>query len=272
MSTASEFDTDTAVTRIADGAYTATATDRWNVGPVPNGGYTMALALRALLDAVERPDPLSVTAHFLKPMEPGPVELDVEVVRSSRTTATGAVRLLQHGTERLRMLGSATDLTASSGGPVHLDGGPPDLPPVEECPRGQGEMPGGDRVTLGQRFDLRVHPEHAGWARGAPTGRLEVAGWIRPVDGRDPDVLLLPVVVDAFPPTVFELGEVGWVPTMELTLHVRARPAPGWLRCAVRSRHVSAGLVEEDAEVWDAEGRLVAMSRQLSRLRRPRRR
>jgi acyl-CoA thioesterase len=267
---ASEFDTDTALTRVADGAYTAEATDRWSIGTVPNGGYTMAIALRALLAGLERPDPLSVTAHFLRPIAPGPLEIDVEGVHAGRSASTGMVRLSQDGTERLRMLGSATDLGGAMDGDPHHAAGPPDLPRVEACVRGRGAMPGGGHASVADRFDLRVHPDHAGWARGTPTGRLEIAGWIRAADGRTADPLLLPAVVDAFPPTVFELGMAGWVPTLELTLHVRVRPAPGWLRVGIRSRHVSAGLVEEDAEVWDEEDRLVAMSRQISRIPRPR--
>ncbi len=266
----SEFDTDTAISRLAEGAYTATATDRWSIGHVPNGGYTMAIALRALVEGMGRPDPLSVTAHFLSPAEPGPIGIDVEPVRAGRSAATGTVRLSQDGVERIRMLGSCHDLSGADALESHHDWGPPDLPPVEECRRGDGQTPGGMFASVAERFDMRVHPDHAGWARGAPTGRMEVAGWIRAADGRDPDTLLLPCVVDAFPPTAFELGVTGWVPTLELTLHVRARPAPGWLRCAVVSRHLSAGLVEEDAEVWDAEDRLVAMSRQISRLPRAR--
>jgi acyl-CoA thioesterase len=264
----SEFDTDTAIDRLAEGAYAAELTDRWSIGHVPNGGYTMAVALRALLRGLDRPDPLTVTAHFLRPAEPGPAELDVETVRAGRSAAIGTVSLHQSGVERVRLLGSATDLSRDDRRDAHHESGPPDLPPPEDCLRGDGTMPGGGIASVAERFDLRLHPEHVGWARGAPTGRLEVAGWIRPADGRESDTVLLPAIVDAFPPTVFELGAMGWVPTLELTLHVRCRPAPGWLRCAVRSHHVSSGLVEEDAEVWDAEDRLVAMSRQISRVPR----
>jgi len=45
---------------------------------------------------------------------------------------------------------------------------------------------------------------------------------------------------------------------------VRARPAPGWLACAFTTRFVTGGFLEEDGEVWDATGRLVAQSRQLA--------
>ncbi len=117
-----------------------------------------------------------------------------------------------------------------------------------------------------KHFDLRVTPETASWALSRPSGTGEMAGWTRFVDGRPPDTRSLAVVADAFPPAVFNLVETGWVPTLELTLHVRSRPAPGWLQCRFRTRHLLNGYLEEDGEIWDETGRLVAMSRQLARL------
>lgn len=73
------------------------------------------------------------------------------------------------------------------------------------------------------------------------------------------------MLVDAAAPAVLELGERGSA-TIELTVHVRARPAPGWLACRVATRHVVGGYHEEDFEIWDSDGRLVAQSRQLGLL------
>ena len=44
-------------------------------------------------------------------------------------------------------------------------------------------------------------------------------------------------------------------------MHVRARPAPGWLACRVRTRFVIDGYHEEDFEIWDSAGRLVPPAR-----------
>ena len=77
---------------------------------------------------------------------------------------------------------------------------------------------------------------------------------MRFVDGREPDPLALTMIVDALPPPVFDLGAVGWVPTIELTVHVRAMPAPGWLRMWATTRFLQGGYLEEDVEVWDSAG------------------
>ena len=50
---------------------------------------------------------------------------------------------------------------------------------------------------------------------------------------RATDVDCLPLLVDASPPAVFAAMATGWVPTIELTVHVRAVPQPGWLRAAI---------------------------------------
>ena len=76
-------------------------------------------------------------------------------------------------------------------------------------------------------------------------------------------------VVDAFPPVALDYGITGWAPTLELTAHVRAVPAPGWLQVELTSRNVAGGLMEEDCRVWDSTGRLVAQSRQLAGYRQP---
>jgi acyl-CoA thioesterase len=85
---------------------------------------------------------------------------------------------------------------------------------------------------------------------------------MRFADGREADLLSLPLLVDSTAPSVLELG-AGSV-TIQLTVHLRARPAPGWLACRATTRFVSNGYHEEDFEVWDSAGTLVAQSRQLA--------
>ena len=88
-----------------------------------------------------------------------------------------------------------------------------------------------------------------------------MAGWFAFATETPIDQIALLLVADAFAPAVFNTGvPFGWVPTVELTVHVRAVPAPGPLRCVFRTRFVAGGMLEEDGEVWDAAGTLVAQS------------
>lgn len=53
-------DVDTRVDRLADGRFAATLSDRWNVlGGAINGGYYVAVCVRALRQALPHPDPSS---------------------------------------------------------------------------------------------------------------------------------------------------------------------------------------------------------------------
>lgn len=83
--------------------------------------------------------------------------------------------------------------------------------------------------------------------------------------GREADLASLPLLVDAAAPVVLEIGE-GGASTVELTVQLRGAPAPGWLACRVATRHVIGGFAEEDVEIWDSRGELVAQSRQLALL------
>jgi acyl-CoA thioesterase len=257
----------TAVERTGEGTWQGAIEPGWDIGGNANGGYLLAIAGRTLAEATGRPDPTTVTGHFLAPGAPGPVTFDAGVVRAGRrfATATGVLRSPER--PLLAVLGSFSELVPGDG-PERLDGGPPELPPPEECV--PVDMASESPPPFMSRVDPRVHPEDAGFWRGEPSGRALVRGWFRLRDDELVDTTALLLVADAFPPTIFNAQlPVAWTPTLELTVHVRARPAPGWLRCAFRTRYVSAGFLEEDGEVWDATGRLVAQSRQLALVPRP---
>jgi len=257
------FDADTAVEPGGDHRYTARLTERWSaIGGTPNGGYMLAVCLRALAAEMPLPDPLVVSAYFLRPGAVGPAEVRTEVVRSGRRTATGESTLHQDGREIVRLVATFGDLDRASGRTVSF-GEAPELPPPDETPAvlGDGAMPG---VSITERVEYRAsHPP--GWTRGAPTGEPSLEFWMRFRDGREPDPLGLAALVDAAAPAVLELGVPGSA-TLELTVHIRRRPAPGWLACRTVTRHVIDGYHEEDFEIWDSRGHLVAQSRQFALL------
>jgi acyl-CoA thioesterase len=267
-----QFDEDVATTALGDGRFRTEVSPRWNIGDKPNGGYVLACVVEAAAQvaaAEGKPDPLTLTAHYLRPTSVGPADIDVGLLRSGRRHTHVEARLVQD-TERVRVLAAFGDLAAAGAGadsPTLVRGGPPDLPPPEDCIGRLGGQPGG-APSIAQMVESRFAPGTP-WLLGERSSETVVTGWIRFADGRDADVRSLPLLADAFPPAVFALGPAGWVPTVELTVHVRARPAPGWLRCRFETRFLTGGYLEEDGEIWDGEGRLVAQSRQLAMLLPP---
>ena len=252
----------TAVDADGPGRWRGSIEPGWDIAGNANGGYLLAIGARALSLSTGRPDPVSVTAHYLSPGQPGPVGVETSVVKEGKRFATGTATLSAGGRPVLTVLGSFGDLSASGG--VELVGGePPHLPEPDRC------FPMVATDTFPPPFmrhvDLRLHPDDAGFATGGPSGSLLMRGWFRLAGDEELDTIGLLCAVDAFPPTIFNSSVApAWTPTLELTAHVRARPTPGWLRCRFSTRFVSGGFLEEDGEVWDAAGRLVAQSRQLA--------
>ncbi|MFF1834649.1 thioesterase family protein [Streptomyces sp. NPDC058231] len=266
----SEFDRDTAVTLRAEGVYDAELSAGWTIFNAVNGGYLLAILGRALGEALPHPDPFSVSAHYLTASVPGPAVIRTQVVRAGRTLSTGEASLFQYaedGTEieRIRVLATYGDLNALTD-EVRTSARPPAIAPIEQCfgaEDGPAPLPGGSAIT--ERLSIKLDPATVGWAVGAPSGKGEMRGWLGLADGRDADPLSMLLAVDAMPPTAFELGLKGWTPTIELTTHIRRRPAPGPLRVSITTRNLAGGFLEEDADVWDSADRLVAQSRQLAR-------
>ena len=256
------FATATAVTPTGTDSWSATIAPGWDIAGNANGGYLLAIGARALVLATGRPDPVTVTGHFLAPGRPGPVAVTTAVHKQGRRFATGSALLEADGKPLLSVLGTCGDL-GHEYDDLLVDGAPPDLPPEDGCvlvvPTDTFPPPFMGRV------ELRIHPEDVRSATGERSGVAQVRGWFRLPHDEPVDTLALVCALDAFPPTIFNTDlPVGWVPTVEFTTHVRARPAPGPLRCRFTTRYVTGGFLEEDGDIWDGRGRLVAQSRQLA--------
>lgn len=240
--------------------WSVTVSPAWNIGSSPNGGFLQALTVAAMGHELAHPDPLTVTTHFFGRVDPGhDATITVEPIHDGRTTSSAAAKLIQGGKERLRSLGTFADLDTLVGRTA-VRAYPPDFPPPEECLSGdQSDAP----FEFFKQFDFRFDPELA------HSSATEIGGWIRFLSPRDPDLASLSVFADSFPPTVLSLGSFGWVPTIELTVHFRAKPEPGWLQCLFTTQLIRDGHFEEDGLIWDSSGRAVAQSRQLGRILHP---
>lgn len=258
--------------------FNATLDPRWTIheGPI-NGGITMALATTALRRRLTtghgHDDPVCVSGYYLSAAVPGPARLRTEVLRSGRTMSTGQAGLWQvdargREVERIRVLATFGDLDAE-GEHVATSATPPEMPGLDDCLAAEAlPRPLLEETQLLERAEIRMDPATSGWLEGVPSGLGRMRAWFRMRDGFQPTPLMLIAAVDALPPVAYDLGISGWVPTLELTVHVRARPTPGWLRISLSSSNLAGGLIEEDAEIWDSTDRLVAQARQLARVSR----
>ena len=256
------FDQATAVERIDEHRWRAHIHRGWRIGKVPNGGYVLAIAGRVLSEALPHPDPLTVHILYIAPTDLGPVECVVECLRSGGSISHGTLALFQEGELKAQVTACYSLLDALSGESWSNEQRPV-IPPSESIPP-LGVHGIELRESVLQHYSRGVEV----FKRGEPDRSGVFEGWLRLADGEDAGLLGLLLFADCMSPPVFTVyGPLQWVPTLELSVQLRARPAPGPIQARFRSRHMTRGIVEEDGELWDCEGRLVALSRQTSKVR-----
>ncbi len=259
------FDQDIAVTRQETGVLTGNVSDNWSINDNPNGGYLMALLASAMLEVGDKGDTPILTVNYMAICKPGDVELQVEEISCSRSFCRLEARLIQEGEEKVRGLGTFS-------GPVEdcfircHETPAPKIAPREKCI----QIPRMPKFTLYDHMDVRLDPICAGWTENRMAEKSEHRGWIAFRDDRPWDICSVALATDAFPPAVFATqGMLAWVPTIELSINIRSIPTTRWLRCIFRTRFITCGLLEEDGEIWDETGALVAISRQIAQFRKP---
>ena len=258
------FADDTTIRPEGDGRWSIPLSSSWNIGDSANGGYASAPTLRALCDLTGKPDPLSVTTHFLRPIDVvGTAMIEAALVKSGRTVSVGRASLELGGRQRLTTIAAFGDLADDVGARGSIVVDPPDVAPPERCvPR--AELAQGVDLPILDRVDVVVDPS---CALAGGSDRAVVSGWVRFADGTDPTTMALAMFADVFPPSLYPLlGSVGWVPTIEITVHVRRKPAPGWVLARFECDDLAGGRMVETGSLWDSTGTLVARSRQLGLL------
>jgi hypothetical protein len=269
-----EFDRALDMTRRDSHVFDTRIVPGWDILGNANGGYLMALAARAMSEVTGRPDCFTITAHYLAPAPATAARIEVRPVRAGRrfATATSSMFLVDEnlnegvsgGRECLRVIATMGDLSTDPGGPSKMVDSRPDITPWDECPV-IADTTINEFAFIHGRLGTRIDPRDAVFRTGAPNGEGTMRGWFAFRDDRPIDSLALVLACDAFPPAAFNLDmPTNWVPTVELTVHVRAIPVPGPVACFFRTRFVQNGLLEADGEVWDQAGTLVAQSRQLA--------
>lgn len=270
-----DFAAATAVHAAGEGRFTATIDAGWGNRGKPNGGYLMAIAARAALTAADAPHPLAVTASFLRSPDAGETEIDVEVLKSGRQATHVRSTVIQHGqavVDTLIVVGQVPlDPADAAAGPSWSRIPDPPPAPFEDCVL-QTQSPNGANSLL-DRIEFRYDPAMA--PRRLPADALATAGSqdeldarlrarLQLRDGSAADALTVLMFADILAPSPHNLGLRGWSPTIQMSVYLRAVPAPGPIGVSSATRMLAGGWFDEVAEVYDSANRLVAQSHQLA--------
>jgi acyl-CoA thioesterase len=207
--------------------------------------------------------PRSLTLHFLRPPAEGSLEIEVTVERAGRTASALTARMLQGDRLMALAVGTWTQRYESA---AEWELSPPGVPAPESIEPG---VLGPSAPRMFGQLDVRPIFGTTPFAGG---DEALAGGWLRTRVPHPVDHALLALFADAWYPAVFaRLSAPSPAPTLDLTIHFRGRLPDGdhpFVLARFRSRAAIDGVFEEDGELWSADGRLLAQSRQLALLPR----
>ena len=258
-----KFDKDIALSHISPLLFKTKVTDDWSINSVPNGGYILAILANAMLHVSKKNDTPILTANYISRCVSGDADLLVEIFSESSQFTRLQTSLSQNGAEKVRSIGTFAEKKDTCF-IERLESAPPEIAPLEKCL----QVPALQNYTLMDRIDVRIDPAGAGWMLGQPGKKSEQRGWIKFHDDRPYDIPSIALIADSFPPAILaSQGIISWVPTIEFSVNIRNIPLTKWLKGVFRTRYITCGLIEEDGEIWDENGGLVAISRQIAQFR-----
>ncbi|MGA2320543.1 MAG: thioesterase family protein [Solirubrobacteraceae bacterium] len=266
------FDRDTAVHREgrsqSEGLFAAEVSPAWRAGRGPHGGYLAAMLLRALIETVADPArrPRSLTIHFARAPEPGPVRIHTVLERAGRSLSTLSARMERDGSPIALALAA---FSVPWSGPEISELEMPAVAPPDAREAGAPH-----EIAPPFARHLRLLPRIGTVPFSGSDQPMEFGGWLGLAEPRAIDALSLAFFSDALMPAPFSrLTEPAVSPTVDLTIHFRAsmpgpgEPDPNEL-CLGRfaARVIHEGFFEEDGVIWAADGTVLAQSRQLALL------
>jgi acyl-CoA thioesterase len=247
------------LTKASENIFSFTPDSRYFVGNTPHGGYLLALMNKALSSVLNHPSSINSNVYYLDRTDPKPAELHVEVIRTSKGTSMGQVRLMQDG--RLTCLFSAlcSDFQYMKG----YSGLKTPLPEImNSVPEDQFKVMNYENLKAGstpsfiQQLEMSVHPDHAWWDRDISMDVAEArCSAFLELKGGAADTFVLSYLADILPPVVQnKYGSLGWVPTLTLTCNIRQLPKTNRLFIDGLAKDISKGYFEQDCNIWDMDG------------------
>ncbi|WLH34049.1 thioesterase family protein [Pseudomonas sp. FP2196] len=237
----------------------------WAQGRASFGGLVAALQYEAMRARVPAERPVrSLAITFVGPVEPEvPVSFEVDVLREGKAVSQVLGRAMQNGQVVTLVQGS---FGASRASEVVVPALPaPQMKPWDDCQ----ELPYIKGVTPEFMRHLAMRWSVGGLPFTGNTSR-DMGGWVR-LRG---DVKEEPVteshilaLVDAWPPSLLpHLKKVAAGSTLTWTIEfvqpLRDVSTLDWCKYQVETEYAVDGYGHAAAKLWNAEGELIAMSRQ----------
>ena len=241
------------------------------VGNTPHGGYLMAVMHKALTSILPHSTAISSSVQYLDRIDARTFELEVETFKTSRGSSSGIVKLKQDNKICTTFTGTCSDFQFMKG----YDGLQKPLPNIfNESDKKDYIKMNYDKISKGftpafiQQLECLIHPDHAWWNRDSNDKNNEArCSAFLEMQGGIPDQFCLSFYSDILPPVVSnKYGPLGWIPTITLTTHIRQLPSTSELYADFRATDINKGYFEQDCNIWDLNGNLVASSRQLTRI------
>ena len=241
------------------------------VGNTPHGGYLMAVMHKALTSILPHSTAISSSVQYLDRIDAKTFELEVETFRTSRGTSSGIVKLKQDDKICTTFTGTCSDFEFMQG----YDDLQKPLPNIfNESDKKDYIKMNYDKISKGftpafiQQLECLIHPDHAWWNRDSNDKNNEArCSAFLEMQGGIPDQFCLSFYSDILPPVVSnKYGPLGWIPTITLTTHIRQLPSTSELYADFKATDINKGYFEQDCNIWDLNGNLVASSRQLTRI------
>lgn len=234
----------------------------WTQGRATYGGLVGALLYSRMAAVLGAPAVLrSAALSFVGPVAAGPATVTARLLRQGKSVLQMEAHLLQGGEVMAAMLasfGAPRESALAVEAPP-----PPRFRPPETAPPLR-YVPGVTPEFL-QHVDLR-------WAHGdlpfAGSALAELGGWMRLNEaGAGFDYADLFLLGDAWPPAVLPMvkgvapgSSLSW--TLEPICLPAGKTSGHWWQYQAKTEYFHDGYGHCAAQIWDDEGRLVAISRQ----------
>ena len=259
--------------KLEDNKFIVNPDTNYFVGNTPHGGYLMAIMHKALTTILPHSTAISSSVQYLDRIDAKPFELEVEIFKASKGSSSGIVKLKQDDKICTTFTGTCSDFEFMKG---HDDLQKP-LPDIfiEKNKNDYVKM-NYDKISKGftpsfiQQLECLIHPDHAWWNREidnkSKDNKARCSAFLE-MEGGQPDQFCLSFYSDILPPVVCnKYGPLGWIPTITLTTHIRQLPTTSELYVDFIATDINKGYFEQDCNIWDLSGNLVASSRQLTRI------